>query len=413
MVGASTGTVVLATIFDPNPLATASDLTATVNWGDGSNTGPAAISLVGANANTSVFQVTGSHTYTAVGDYTVTVTATTVGGATTPAPLTATATVADAPIVATGTSITGVEGNSTGPVVVATFTDANPGATVEQFTDDGGSVSVDWGDSMALESVPASGLSASGSPNGVVFTVTVEHTYAKAGQYPVTVYIDSSGGSTATASGQATIAAAALTPDTATALRAVTGYPLPVGSIIGVFSSSDPSEPASDFTATIDWDDGSATSVGTVVKTLTAGTFDVEGTHAYAVHGTYLPTIVLTQAAGSPLALAAPATAAITVTDPPMGGEANPISAEVGVNTGPVVVATIFNPNPLATASDLSATVDWGDDTGTDPAAVVLAGATPLGTYFDVIASHTYTGVALYTVTVTATTIGGATTTAP
>jgi hypothetical protein len=84
---------VLAQITDTNPLATAADLTATVNWGDGGATEPASIVLVGGTATTSVFNVIGSHTYAeetpvGTGDA-VTLTVTTTGGVAatfTPAP---------------------------------------------------------------------------------------------------------------------------------------------------------------------------------------------------------------------------------------------------------------------------------------------------------------------------------------
>ena len=53
---------------------------------------------------------------------------------------------ADAPITALGTSITGDEGISTGNVVIATFTDADPASTVANFTTGSGLGQVNLGD---------------------------------------------------------------------------------------------------------------------------------------------------------------------------------------------------------------------------------------------------------------------------
>ena len=76
----STGTVLLATFNDPNPLDTASGVSATVNWGDGTGSFPAFVTLVGTSSTSgSMFEVTGNHIYTTPGSYTVSITATTLG----------------------------------------------------------------------------------------------------------------------------------------------------------------------------------------------------------------------------------------------------------------------------------------------------------------------------------------------
>ncbi len=60
----------VATITDPNLSATASAYTATVNWGDGTNSSGTISGTSGS------FTVTGSHAYAAVGSYPVAVTIT-------------------------------------------------------------------------------------------------------------------------------------------------------------------------------------------------------------------------------------------------------------------------------------------------------------------------------------------------
>ena len=92
---------------------------------------------IGVDAATGdpIFQVIGSHTYAEEGTFTVNINVTTLGGVTT-ALTPGTATILDAPLTSSnGTEITGVEGNRRGTVLLGTFTDANQGATVADFTD--------------------------------------------------------------------------------------------------------------------------------------------------------------------------------------------------------------------------------------------------------------------------------------
>ena len=109
-----------------------------------------------------IFEVLGSHTYPTVTPagtprraqrrghdprgVTTTLTSPPGGGVT----------VLDAPLTSSnGTAITGIEGNSTGTVLLGTFTDANQAATVADFTTGGGSVVVNWGDGSAPQTLAA------------------------------------------------------------------------------------------------------------------------------------------------------------------------------------------------------------------------------------------------------------------
>ncbi len=176
--GQNTGQFVLATFTDPNTLATVADVNAQLaigGWGDGTPT-VAGINLVvqeiGVTPLTSatdpgepIFEVLGSHTYaeeTPAGlPDTLSVIITTLGGATTTltSPPGGGVTVLDARLTSSnGTTITGTEGITTGTVLIGTFTDANQGATVADFTAGGGSVVVDWGDGSAPQTLAACGL---------------------------------------------------------------------------------------------------------------------------------------------------------------------------------------------------------------------------------------------------------------
>src|SRR2546426_540644 len=135
--GASTGTVTVATFSDANPGDHTADFTVTIHWGDSSSS-PGTVSFAGG-----VYSVTGSHTYGEEGTFAVSVSIVDDGGSTVSAGLTAT--VADAALSATpGAPISATEGASTGSVVVATFSDANPGDHTPDFT-----VTIHWADSSS------------------------------------------------------------------------------------------------------------------------------------------------------------------------------------------------------------------------------------------------------------------------
>ena len=173
----------LATFNDPNTLATVADVNATLavgGWGDGTPTTRASRSWSSRSASRRsradnpgdpIFEVLGSHTYaeeTPAGmPDTLSVIITTLGGATTTltSPPGGGVTVLDAPLTSSnGTEITGIEGIATpAPSLLGTFTDANQGATVADFTTGGGSVVVNWGDGSAPRPWPPQ-TSPPGSP---------------------------------------------------------------------------------------------------------------------------------------------------------------------------------------------------------------------------------------------------------
>ena len=113
----------------------------TIHWGDGqTSTG-----TVSYSAGT--YSVTGSHTYadeTPAGHpYAVTVDVSDDGGSRLLGIGQTTVAVADANLTDTSSAVaaTSTEGASTGTIVVATFTDANPGDNTEDFT-----ATIHWGD---------------------------------------------------------------------------------------------------------------------------------------------------------------------------------------------------------------------------------------------------------------------------
>jgi hypothetical protein len=172
------GTV--ATFTDPDPTATASEYAATINWGDG--TVPTAGTITAGSGS---FTVSGTHVYADEGVYTATVTIVDVDNAANNATVTDTATIADAPLTASGLSLVSPP-TYTGPV--ATFTDANTAtSSIADFT-----ATINWGDGS-----PATTGTVTGSAGS--FTVNGSHTYGSLGSFTIKVHIVDDGGSTADA----------------------------------------------------------------------------------------------------------------------------------------------------------------------------------------------------------------------
>jgi large repetitive protein len=271
----------VGTFTDSDPLHTPSDFTATINWGDGS-VPTAATSIV---LNGSTFTVSGSHTWAEEGTYTVSIAVTIVTGGGTP--IISTATVADAPLTPSGASITPTEGQAFSNVVVGSFTDANASAPVSDFT-----ATIDWGDGS-----PVTAASSIVSTGGGGFDVHGGHTYAEEGTYPISIAVADEGGSTATITSTASVADAPLTGPTGVSLMTDAGKALTA--VVGSFSDANTAAPVSDFTATVDWGDGSPLAAAGSIVSKGGGAFDVNGSHTYAHGGLFTITVKVNDVGGS------------------------------------------------------------------------------------------------------------------
>src|SRR5207237_1144416 len=169
-------TVTVATFSAANPGASAADFAGTtIDWGDGS---PATAATVTLSSGT--FSVTGTHTYAEEGSFTAAASVVDDGGAT--ASATDAATVNDAALTASnGAGFTATEGNLSATVTVATFTDANPGASAADFA----GTTIAWGDGTAASTALV--VADSGTPGQ--FDVTGTHTYTEENGYVATAHI--------------------------------------------------------------------------------------------------------------------------------------------------------------------------------------------------------------------------------
>ena len=163
----------------------------------------------------------------------------------------------------------------------------------------------------------------------------------------------------------------------------------PFTEAVATFIDPETTAGADEFTASIDWGDGTAATAATI--TGSAGSFVVTGGHTYIDEGAYTFTVTIVDIDSAASGAVVSGTA--TVIDAPL--------AATGLTTtstkafaGPV--ATFVDANPFETASALSATIDWGD--GSLPSSGTVSG--PDSGHFTVNGTHTYQQLGPFTIAV-------------
>jgi len=180
------------------------------------------------------------------------------------------------------------------------------------------------------------------------------------------------------------LAAVAVTP---AAVAATEGAPF--SGPVATFTDTDATQPASNFTASIDWGDGTA-SAGTVAGA--SGSFTVSATHTWADEGSFAVTTTVTDIANAVSGTGA-GTAGVAEADV-LAGTGLAIAATRGV-TFAGAVATFSDTNTNNVASDFVATINWGDSVVTAGTVTGSAGA------FTVSGSHAYAATGAFPVIVT------------
>jgi hypothetical protein len=315
---------------------------------------------------------------------------------------------APAPVLDASVTLTGVEGQNTGQETFATFNTSVSGAIASDFT-----ASIDFGDGSPV----TGGSIVQDAIDPTKFYVEGSHTFSEEGIYTRVVSVRYRGGSydsmangvavtttvnaaiLATASGDVDIADAALFASPLTISGQATVKLSKVS--VATFVDSGGPEAPTNYTTTIHWGDG-ASSAGTVIAN--GPNFQVTGSHTYAASGSYVTTITIADDGDAATIVTGEAKIASA---PVIASKGATISGHEG-RTLSATVATFTDSFTGASASDFTASVNWGD------------GATTAGTVvkdspgkFHISASHAYAEElpSGYTVKVTIHKPGGSTTT--
>jgi len=412
----NTGSIVVANFKDGNPGAPTSDYDISTNWGDGNTDNcPHPCAKVGGGVvgpGGITYSVTDSHNYTSAGNFLVSTLITDIGGST----VTINTHVNISTMTVAPVAVAGTEGAQlTNPTILATITTTDPTPNL--------SAQVDFNCPTAPVGCSLSGTNISVVPITVdgcaaqfcVVTTGTTHTYADEGSFKVYVQVTDTkppgDGSIGTTTSTATIGDAPLNQIATAGLSNQEGTGLFSNKIVGNFHDANTAAPAGDFTATVDWGDGTATSPGdghpVVITALGGGDFKIESTHTYAnTEETNSYQIKYSvQDVGSPNPgdpgrignpeLPAPTQngALVTFTDAPLNNvAATGLSNPEGTGTfSNVIVAKFHDAFLLAPAGDFTATVDWGDGTATSPGDGQAVVITALGGGdFKIESTHTY-----------------------
>jgi hypothetical protein len=182
-----------------------------------------------------------------------------------------------------------------------------------------------------------------------------------------------------------------------TSFGAVEGAPF--NGQVATFTDPDTTATAAEYSATIDWGDGSPADTGVV--TGSGGSFGVSGSHTYAEEGTYSVTVTITDVDNATNTATAHSTA--TVADAPLSATCTAAAAVANPFGG--TVAQLVDADPNGTVSDYTATIDWGDASSSSG---TVTG--PNGGPFQVGGTHLYAATGTYTISVHLSDVGGSTT---
>jgi hypothetical protein len=273
-----------------------------------------------------------------------------------------------------GFSVTGVEGASPSKSTVATFTDPTGPGNMADYSAD-----ITFGNGPTTP-----GIISFNADTGV-FTVTAGPAPEEEGTYPITVTIHTAGAPATTVTSTAVISDAALTatgmPIAASEENSFTGS-------VAFFSDTGGPENANNYTALIDWGDGTKTQ-GTV-RADNAG-FLVLGTHTYLAAGS--PSVSTTILDDGGMSATAGSTA--TVADAPLTATPRTVNfTEAASSTQ--VVASFQDANPNEFSGQFTAMISWGDGSPSSPGPITANGAG-----FDVSGTHAYASKGTYPITVT------------
>ena len=201
--------------------------------------------------------------------------------------------VCEQPIRATGTSFSGTEGQPLVNQLVATFFDPDPRSTATEY-----SAMIAWGDASSSPPPPVTITQTGASPMGNTFDVRGDHTYTEEGTYTLKVTITD----TDTPSNTQTVFSTARIGDAPLTARCATPpfSPQTFNGTTATFTDANAFAQKTDFSATINWGDGSMSSLGTIGgPPMGPGPYTVSGSHTYASTGMFTITTKINDDGGS------------------------------------------------------------------------------------------------------------------
>jgi uncharacterized protein (TIGR03118 family) len=151
--------------------------------------------------------------------------------------------------------------------------------------------------------------------------------------------------------------------------------------MVATFTDSDKNTDATQYSATIDWGDGTSSAATIAPDPKVAGQFDVTGTHTYKEEGPFRDVVQVTDKDGD----TGMVKTTNIVADAALSATGVTLNARQNKPLKNVVVATFTDADPNGKPSDFTATIDWGDG-HTSQGHVVRD---PMGG-FDVKGSHQY-----------------------
>ncbi len=187
-------------------------------------------------------------------------------------------------------------GVATGSVTIASFRTAGTVTVAGDFI-----ASVIWGDGSAMEASNGASPNLTVVPSATkpgVWDVKGDHTFVRAGVYPVHVTIDGPLGATEHLRGSAVVAASGALFSALGQHYVVKGATFST-TPIAVISDTTVGVKPTDFSTVIDWGDGERTDSGATVRQIGAGRFGVFATHRYADAETYSAMVTVKRAAFS------------------------------------------------------------------------------------------------------------------
>jgi Fibronectin type III domain len=371
-VSATAGTAfkaTVATFTHAKPAGAASDYTATINWGDGSSSTAGTISAAAGGG----FEVKGSHTYAAAGKYTTSVTINDVGGA--KASATSSANVIGPPIV------------SNVSVLSVTETTAKIGFKIDPDGADTTYV-VEYGPttSYGQKTAPVD-IGATPGPQSLTQTLTGLEPNKT---YHFDVVATNSAAPKGVGGGDRSFTTKPDAPLSATG-KSVSGMAgVKLSATVATFTDADPNGVVSDYTASIDWGDGSTTA-GTI-SAAAGGGFEVTGSHTYTAAGRYTTGVTINDVGGAK----ATATGSANIAGPPVVSNVSVLSvtettATIGFTIDPDGADTTYvvEYGPNTSYGQKTAPVDIGATPGSQSLTQTLTGLEPNRIYhFNVLATN-------------------------